>query len=134
MPLHTGSAPRLAARCACWMVRTSTGPWSHRGVPLSHPFPLHPGPDGRGWRIEDALAQPSVADIAEVVRQYPSDSPTPAGRHRSTTWWCCPPARGERGGKKLDLNALHLFHVRDGKVTEVWTVYHDLYAWDDFWS
>jgi ketosteroid isomerase-like protein len=43
-------------------------------------------------------------------------------------------ARGERSGKQLDLNALHLFHVRDGKVTEVWTVHHDLYAWDDFWS
>src|SRR5262249_49759490 len=42
--------------------------------------------------------------------------------------------RTERAGKKLDLNALHLFHVRDGKITEVWTVHHDLYAWDDFWS
>jgi len=43
-------------------------------------------------------------------------------------------ARAERGGKQMDLNALHLFHLRDGKVTEVWTVHHDLYAWDDFWS
>ncbi|HEY1918127.1 MAG TPA: nuclear transport factor 2 family protein [Streptosporangiaceae bacterium] len=43
-------------------------------------------------------------------------------------------ARAERGGKRLDLNALHLFHVRDGMITEAWTVHHDLYAWDDFWA
>ncbi len=43
-------------------------------------------------------------------------------------------ARAERGDKKLDLNVVHLFRVRDGKVTEAWTVQHDLYAWDDFWS
>lgn len=43
-------------------------------------------------------------------------------------------ARAERGGKKLDVNALHLFHVRDGKITEVWTVHYDLYALDDFLS
>lgn len=42
--------------------------------------------------------------------------------------------RADYGGKKLDLNVLHLFHVRDGKITEVWDVHHDLYAWDDFWS
>ena len=43
-------------------------------------------------------------------------------------------ARAERNGKRLDLNALHLFHVRDGKVIEAWTVHHDLYAWDGFWA
>jgi hypothetical protein len=43
-------------------------------------------------------------------------------------------ARAERGDKRLDLDALHLFHVRDGKITEVWTMHHDLYAWDDFWA
>jgi ketosteroid isomerase-like protein len=43
-------------------------------------------------------------------------------------------ARGERGDQKLDVNAMHVCHVRDGKITEVWTVQHDLYTWDDFWS
>ena len=32
-------------------------------------------------------------------------------------------ARAERGGKRLDLNALHLFHVRDGMITEVRAVH-----------
>ena len=43
-------------------------------------------------------------------------------------------ARGQRGDKQLDVDALHLFRIRDGKVAEAWTVHHDLYAWDDFWS
>lgn len=48
-----------------------------------------------------------------------------------------PHDRGIRQPGALDSragNALHLFHVRDGKVTEAWTVHHDLYAFDDFWS
>jgi len=29
---------------------------------------------------------------------------------------------------------MQVFHVRDGKVTEAWTMQHDLYGYDDFWS
>ncbi len=42
--------------------------------------------------------------------------------------------RAERGGKKLEVNAAQIFHVRDGKVTEAWTQHADLYTVDDFWS
>lgn len=43
-------------------------------------------------------------------------------------------ARAERPGKQLDVNAMQVFHVRDGKITEAWTVQNDLYGYDEFWS
>jgi uncharacterized protein len=43
-------------------------------------------------------------------------------------------ARGEREGKTLDSLQSHVFHVTDGKVTEVWLEALDLYANDEFWS
>lgn len=42
--------------------------------------------------------------------------------------------RAERAGRRLEINAVQVFHVRDGKVTEAWTVHPDLYAVDEFWS
>jgi uncharacterized protein len=43
--------------------------------------------------------------------------------------------RAERAaGRKLDDNSVQVFHVRDGKVTEVWTHPADVYAEDEFWS
>jgi uncharacterized protein len=42
--------------------------------------------------------------------------------------------RAQRGGKTLQDNTIQLFHVRDGKATEVWTHPADIYASDDFWS
>jgi ketosteroid isomerase-like protein len=42
--------------------------------------------------------------------------------------------RAERNGKKLEVNAIHVFHVQDGKVTEAWTHHADLYSVDEFWS
>jgi uncharacterized protein len=42
--------------------------------------------------------------------------------------------RAERAGKKLEDNTIQLFHIRDGKATEVWTHPADLYASDEFWS
>jgi len=42
--------------------------------------------------------------------------------------------RAERAGKQLEVNAAHVFHVRDGRVTEAWTHHADLYSVDDFWS
>jgi ketosteroid isomerase-like protein len=42
--------------------------------------------------------------------------------------------RAERAGKKLEDNSIQVFHVRDGKATEVWTHPADLYAEDEFWS
>jgi hypothetical protein len=42
--------------------------------------------------------------------------------------------RGERAGVTLADLQSHVFHVSDGKVTEVWLVAEDLYANDAFWS
>jgi ketosteroid isomerase-like protein len=43
-------------------------------------------------------------------------------------------ARAERPGRQLEARVVHVFHVRDGKVTEAWTHHDDLYALDEFWS
>ena len=43
-------------------------------------------------------------------------------------------ARAERLGRQLEASVVHVFHVRDGKVTEAWTHHDDLYALDEFWS
>jgi len=42
--------------------------------------------------------------------------------------------RAERAGRQLAVNAVHVFHVRDGKVTEAWTHHADLYSVDEFWA
>ena len=42
--------------------------------------------------------------------------------------------RAERAGKHLEDNTVQIFHLQDGKATEVWTHPADLYASDDFWS
>ena len=43
-------------------------------------------------------------------------------------------ARGEREGKQLNDNEVLVYHVRDGKVSEVWGYGTDPYAFDRFWS
>jgi ketosteroid isomerase-like protein len=42
--------------------------------------------------------------------------------------------RAERAGKQLEVNIVHVFHVRDGKVVEVWSHHGDLHSSDEFWS
>jgi ketosteroid isomerase-like protein len=42
--------------------------------------------------------------------------------------------RAEREGRQLEDNSVQVFHVSDGKATEVWTYPADLYAEDAFWS
>ncbi len=42
--------------------------------------------------------------------------------------------RAERDGRRLEINAIQVFHVRDGKITEAWTSHSDVYALDEFWS
>lgn len=39
-----------------------------------------------------------------------------------------------RPGKRYDYNETIIMHVREGRVTEVWEVYADLYEIDEFWS
>jgi ketosteroid isomerase-like protein len=43
-------------------------------------------------------------------------------------------ARAERSGRQLESSVVHVFQVRDGKVTEAWTYHADLYSHDGFWS
>jgi uncharacterized protein len=41
---------------------------------------------------------------------------------------------GERNGKRLDVGNCIVFQLRDGRVTDGREHFHDLYAWDEFWS
>jgi ketosteroid isomerase-like protein len=43
-------------------------------------------------------------------------------------------ATAQRDGKSLDDNSVQVFHIADGKVTEVWTYPTDQEAADAFWS
>ena len=42
--------------------------------------------------------------------------------------------RAEREGRTLEDNTVQVFHIQDGKATEVWTHPADQYASDEFWS
>ncbi len=42
--------------------------------------------------------------------------------------------RGERAGKQLADNEVLTYHIRDGKISEVWSHTTDLYAADEFFS
>jgi uncharacterized protein len=42
--------------------------------------------------------------------------------------------RAERGDKQLEIDAVQVFQVQDGKVIQAWTHHSDLYAFDDFWD
>jgi uncharacterized protein len=42
--------------------------------------------------------------------------------------------RASRGEKTLDINEALVLHVHDRKITEVWELYEDQHAFDDFWS
>ncbi len=45
--------------------------------------------------------------------------------HRST---------GTRGDKSLDINVALVFHIRDGQAVEVFELFSDQYAEDEFWA
>lgn len=40
----------------------------------------------------------------------------------------------ERGDKTLAMNNVHVWHVDDGVLRDIWIYPGDQYAWDDFWS
>lgn len=42
--------------------------------------------------------------------------------------------RATRSGKQLSDDSVQIFHMRDGRATEVWTLAGDQYASDEFWS
>jgi hypothetical protein len=39
-----------------------------------------------------------------------------------------------RGGVSIEENAVHIFHMRDGKVTEFWTFPEDQSKFDELWA
>jgi ketosteroid isomerase-like protein len=41
---------------------------------------------------------------------------------------------GDRDGKHLDVTNCILFELKDGRITDGREHFHDLYAWDEFWS
>jgi ketosteroid isomerase-like protein len=41
---------------------------------------------------------------------------------------------GDRGGKHLDVGDSIVFQLKDGRITDGREHFHDLYAWDEFWS
>lgn len=43
-------------------------------------------------------------------------------------------ATAERDGKKLDMDYVLVFHVKDGKLVEGWDLWTDQAAVDEFWS
>jgi ketosteroid isomerase-like protein len=43
-------------------------------------------------------------------------------------------SRGERDGKRLDVGNCIVFQLKNGRITDGREHFHDLYAWDEFWS
>jgi ketosteroid isomerase-like protein len=41
---------------------------------------------------------------------------------------------GDRNGKHLDVGNCIVFALKDGRVTDGREHFHDLFAWDEFWS
>jgi ketosteroid isomerase-like protein len=41
---------------------------------------------------------------------------------------------GERNGAQLDSSSVHVWKLRDGKVTSFQAFQHDDHAWDEFWA
>jgi uncharacterized protein len=62
---------------------------------------------------------------AELQHLCADDDGRVVGIHRCT---------GERDGKQLDVDCCLLFQVEDGRITDGREHFHDLYAWDEFWS
>ena len=62
---------------------------------------------------------------AELQQLLADDDDRVVGIQRSTA---------ERGGKHLDVGNCIVFKLKDGRVTDGREHFHDLYAWDEFWS
>jgi uncharacterized protein len=62
---------------------------------------------------------------AELERLLADDDDRVVGIQRST---------GERDGKHLDVGDCIVSQLTDGRITDGREHFHDLYAWDEFWS
>jgi ketosteroid isomerase-like protein len=62
---------------------------------------------------------------AELQHLTADDEGRVVGIQRST---------GDRNGKHLDVGDSIVFELKDGRITDGREHFHDLYAWDEFWS
>lgn len=62
---------------------------------------------------------------AELQQLCPGEDGTVVGIQTST---------GDRNGKHLEVVNCIVFRLEDGRVVDGREHFHDLYAWDDFWS
>ena len=62
---------------------------------------------------------------AELERLLADDDGRVVGIQRSTA---------DRNGKHLDVANCIVFELKDGRITDGREHFHDLYAWDEFWS
>jgi ketosteroid isomerase-like protein len=62
---------------------------------------------------------------AELERLLADDDDRVVGIQRSSA---------ERDGKHLDVGDCIVFQLKDGRITDGREHFHDLYAWDEFWS
>jgi uncharacterized protein len=62
---------------------------------------------------------------AQLERLLGDDDDRVVGIQRSTA---------DRNGKQLDVGNCIVFQLKDGRVTDGREHFHDLYAWDEFWS
>jgi ketosteroid isomerase-like protein len=62
---------------------------------------------------------------AELQTLLSDDDDRVVGIQRSTA---------ERDGKHLDVGNCIVFQLEDGRITDGREHFHDLYAWDEFWS
>jgi ketosteroid isomerase-like protein len=62
---------------------------------------------------------------AQLERLVADDDDRVVGIQRSTA---------DRNGKHLDVGDCIVFQLKDGRVTDGREHFHDLYAWDEFWS
>ena len=62
---------------------------------------------------------------AELVSALPDDEGRVVGIQRSVA---------DRNGKHLDVGNCIVFQLEDGRVVDGEEHFHDLYAWDEFWT
>lgn len=62
---------------------------------------------------------------AELQQVLADDEDRAVGIHHNS---------GDRDGKHLDVDSVLVFQLNDGRVTEGWEYFRDVYAWDEFWS
>lgn len=72
----------------------------------------------------------TLADLSGGTLRFEPHAVMVTGRHAASLVRDL----AERQGKTLDMNNVHVWHVVDGTLTEIWIYPGDQYAWDEFWS